>query len=314
MRGYERIATTTDRARPAQRMGVARQLRKAGVPGLLFIGPALILNVFLFLIPLVRVVWISLHDWPVLGDRPFIGLDNYTALRHDTAFWNSLLFTVKYTLLVTPAIFIPALILALLVNERIRGVTVFRAIYFTPYVIAFVTGSLMWKWLYNDVFGLFSYGLMRLGLISESILWLGSPNMAMFSIILSVVWKTAGLNMVLLLGGLQAIPSDLYEAAAMDGASAWQRFTRITLPLLRPTFAIVLTVSVLGSFLAFDQFQIMTAGGPGRATTTIVMQIRKVSFDFFELGAGAAMSIVLLAILVVLSYLQIRILRQVHDF
>ena len=120
--------------------------------------------------------------------------------------------------------------------------------------------------------------------------------------------------MVLLLGGLQAIPSDLYEAAAMDGAGPWQRFTRITLPLLRPTFAIVLTVSVIGSFLAFDQFQIMTAGGPGHATTTVVMEIRKTSFEFFEMGSGAAMSIVLLLILLVLSYLQIRILRRVHDF
>ena len=312
MQGYEGIAA--ERADAAPRVSLSRLLRRAGLPGLLFIGPALVLNVVLFLIPLVRVAWISLHEWPVLGERPFIGLENYTALRHDTEFWNSLLFTVKYTLLVTPAIFIPALVLALLVNERLRGVTIFRAIYFTPYVIAFVTGSLMWKWLYNDVFGLFSYGLITLGVISESVLWFGSPNMAMFSIILSVVWKTAGLNMVLLLGGLQAIPSDLYEAAAMDGASAWQRFARITLPLLRPTFAIVLTLSVLGSFLAFDQFQIMTAGGPGRSTTTIVMQIRKVSFEFFEMGSGAAMSIVLLAILVVLSYLQIRILRQVHEY
>lgn len=303
-----------DRSGADRRVSASRLVRRAGLPGLLFIGPALILNIALFLIPLVRVAWISLHEWPVLGERPFIGLENYTSLRHDTEFWNSLLFTIKYTLLVTPAIFVPALILALLVNERLRGVTVFRAIYFTPYVIAFVTGSLMWKWLYNDVFGLFSYGLIKLRIVSDAVLWLGSPNMAMFSIILSVVWKTAGLNMVLLLGGLQAIPSDLYEAAAMDGASAWQRFTRITLPLLRPTFAIVLTLSVLGSFLAFDQFQIMTAGGPGRSTTTIVMQIRKVSFEFFEMGSGAAMSIVLLAILVVLSYLQIRILRQVHDY
>lgn len=312
MQGTERISV--ERAVPLQRTNVSRMLRKAGIPGLLFIGPALVLNVALFLIPLARVVWISLHEWPVLGERPFIGLENYTALRHDTEFWSSLLFTIKYTLLVTPAIFVPALALALLVNERLRGVTIFRAFYFTPYVIAFVTGSLMWKWLYNDVFGLFSYALIELGIVSDAVLWLGSANMAMFSIILSVVWKTAGLNMVLLLGGLQAIPSDLYEAAAMDGASAWQRFTRITLPLLRPTFAIVLTLSVLGSFLAFDQFQIMTGGGPGHATTTIVMQIRKVSFEFFEMGSGAAMSIVLLAILVVLSYLQIRILRQVHDF
>lgn len=312
MQGLERLP-----ARSAVAGGSTRSSRRpwrSSLLGLLFVGPALLLNVVLFLIPLGSVIWISLHEWPVLGERPFIGLDNYAALLDDEEFWSSLWFTTKYTLLVTPAIFLPAMILALLVNERIRGVTVFRAIYFTPYVIAFVTGSLMWKWLYNDVFGLFNYLLLQLGVIDEPILWLGSPNMALFSIILSVVWKTAGLNMVLILGGLQAIPSDLYEAAAIDGAGAWQRFVRITLPLLRPTFAIALTVSVIGSFLAFDQFQIMTGGGPGHATTTIVMLIRKTSFDFFEMGSGAAMSMVLLLILVVLSYLQIRILRKVHDF
>lgn len=312
MEGFERI--DIENAGISRRMSLSRLLRRAGFPGLLFIAPALLLNIALFLIPLARTLWISLHQWPVLGERPFIGLRNYTELVGDRDFWNSLLFTVKYTLLVTPAIILPAIVLALLVNEQIRGVTIFRAVYFTPFVIAFVTGSLMWKWLYNDVFGLFNYVLLKLGVISAPILWLGSPNMALFSIIISVVWKTAGLNMVLLLGGLQAIPSDLYEAAAMDGAGAWQRFIRITLPLLRPTFAIVLTLSVIGSFLAFDQFQIMTAGGPGHATTTVVMQIWKTSFGFFEMGSGAAMSIVLLAILVVLSYLQIRILRQVNEF
>lgn len=312
MHDLERL--TTGRSAAGRRDRFLRLPRPSGMIGLLFIAPALALNIGLFLIPLVSVVWISLHEWPVLGARPFIGIQNYTDLLDDGDFWDSLRFTTKYTLLVTPAIFIPAMALALLVNERIRGVTLFRAIYFTPYVIAFVTGSLMWKWMYNDVFGLFNYILLELRLIDTPILWLGTPNMAMFSIILSVVWKTAGLNMVLLLGGLQAIPSDLYEAAAIDGANAWQRFLNITLPLLRPTFAVVLTISVIGSFLAFDQFQIMTAGGPGRETTTVVMQIWKTAFGFFELGAGAAMSIVLLAILVVLSYVQIRILRQVHEY
>lgn len=283
------------------------------LPGLLFVAPALLLTFGLFLLPLVRVAWISLHEWPILGEPEFIGLKNYGDLLDATEFRDALLFTTKYTLIVTPAILIPALALALLVNERLRGVTVFRAIYFTPYVIAFVTGSLMWKWLYNDVFGLFNYLLLEIGVIDRPILWLGSPNMALLSIVISVVWKTAGFNMVLLLGGLQAIPSDLYEAAALDGAGAWKRFVHITLPLLRSTLAVVLTVSIIGSFLAFDQFQVMTAGGPGHATTTIVMLIRKTSFEFFDFGAGAAMSIVLLVILMILSYLQINILRQDHE-
>jgi len=217
-------------------------------------------------------------------------------------------------LLVTPAIFIPAMILALLVNERIRGVTLFRAVYFAPYVIAFATTSLMWKWMYNEIFGLVNYLLLTLGLIAQPVVWLGVGQIALFSIIVSVVWKTTGLNMILLLAGLQGIPDELYEAAAIDGATGWQRFARITLPLLRPTVATALVISVIGSYLAFDQFFIMTAGGPGRDTTSVVMWIYRTSFQFFEEGAGAAMSFVLLAILVTLSYLQLRVIRRVTEY
>jgi len=296
----------------AQRRGGHRI--RGGTNGLLFIAPAVLLNVLFFLIPLVFAAWISLHRWPILGERTFIGLKNYTNLLDDRVFWGSILFSTKYVLLVTPAIFVPALLLALVVNERLRGVTLFRAIYFAPYVIAFATTSLMWKWMYNEIFGLFNYLLLQLGLIGAPVIWLGSAKLALFSIILSVVWKTAGLNMILLLGGLQVIPTELYEAAALDGAGGWQRFTRITLPLLRPTFAMALTISVIGSYLAFDQFLLMTAGGPGRDTTPVVMWIYRTSFQFFEQGSGAAMSFVLLAVLVTFSYLQLRIVRRVTEY
>lgn len=282
--------------------------------GLAFIGPAALLNLIFFLVPLLYAGWISLHRWPIVGPKEFLGLRNYTGLLDDRVFWGSVFFTTKYTLLVTPAIFIPALVLALLVNERLRGVTIFRAIYFTPYVIAFATTSLMWKWMYNQVFGLINYILLMFGLISAPVVWLGSANLALGSIIFSVVWKTAGLNMILLLAGLQAVPPELYEAAAIDGAGGWQRFTRITLPLLRPTFALALTISVIGSYLAFDSFYIMTAGGPGYDTTSMVMWIYRTTFQFFEMGRGAAMSFVMLAILVTLSYLQLRVLRRVTEY
>jgi len=300
-----------------QRMVLTRRHarnRVGGATGLLFIAPAVLLNFLFFVVPLVLAAWISLHRWPVLGEHVFIGLKNYTNLLQDGVFWGSLLFSTKYMLLVTPAIFIPAMILALLVNERIRGVTLFRTIYFAPYVIAFATTSLMWKWMYNEIFGLINYLLLSIGLIERPVIWLGSPKLALFSIILSVVWKTAGLNMILLLAGLQAIPTELYEAAAIDGAGSWYRFTRITLPLLRPTVATALVISVIGSYLAFDQFFLMTAGGPGRDTTSVVMWIYRTSFQFFEQGSGSAMSFVLLAILVALSYVQLRVVRRVTEY
>jgi len=308
----QQLAPATRQGKVVARRGARN--RMAGATSLLFVAPAVLLNFLFFIVPLVLAAWISLHRWPVLGEHVFIGLKNYANLLHDEVFWGSLLFSTKYMLLVTPAIFIPATVLALLVNERIRGVTLFRTIYFAPYVIAFATTSLMWKWMYNEIFGLINYLLLSVGLIDRSVIWLGSPKLALFSIIVSVVWKTAGLNMILLLAGLQAIPTELYEAAAIDGAGSWYRFTRITLPLLRPTFATALVISVIGSYLAFDQFFLMTAGGPGRDTTSVVMWIYRTSFQFFEQGSGSAMSFVLLGILVALSYVQLRVVRRVTEY
>jgi multiple sugar transport system permease protein len=285
-----------------------------GAVGLLFIAPAGLMTIAFFLVPLAMALWISLHSWPVLGAKTFVGLRNYASLTGDPVFWQAFLFTVKYTLLVTPLIFVPALLLALLVNERLRGVSIFRTAYFIPYVISMATAALMWKWIYNEVFGLLNYLLLTLGLIGAPIIWLGDATTALLSIVIAIVWKVAGLNMVLLLAGLQVIPTDLYEAAAVDGASAWQRFVRITLPLLRPTFAMALTISVIGSFLAFDQFFVMTGGGPGHDTTPIVMWIYRTSFQFFQMGTGAAMSFVLMAILLTLSYLQMRVLHRATEY
>ncbi len=300
----------------AARRPVARRRPpwQGSVTGLLFVAPAALVNGLFFLVPLVFALWISLHTWPVLGERPFVGLKNYLDLIEDGTFWGALWFTIRYTLIVTPSIFLPALGLALLVNERLRGVSVFRTAYFVPYVIAFATTSLMWKWIYNEVFGLLNYVLLTLGLIDQPVSWLGVSSTALISIVVAVAWKTVGLNMILLLAGIQAIPGDLYEAAAIDGAGAWQRFLRITLPLLRPTMAMALTVSVIGSFLAFDQFYIMTGGGPGYDTTPIVMWIYRTSFQFFQMGSGAAMSFVLLAVLALLSYTQTRVLRNVTEY
>ncbi len=278
--------------------------------GLWFVLPAVAFTVVFFLIPLVMTVFMSLHNWPLLGDHNFIGLDNYSALLQDRQFWNSLWFTTRYTLLITPVIFIIAFGLALLVNLPLTGIGIFRTIYFLPVVIGLGTSSLLWVWLLHDRVGAVDAILVGLGLIDRPILWLSDPNYAMMAIIISVVWKTVGFTMILLLTGMQAIPSELYEAAKVDGANYWGRMRYIMLPLMRRTFALALILSVIGSYLGFDQFFIMTAGGPQNSTISVVYWIYKNSFTNFKLGYGASMSIILLIVLVILSVIQLRLLRD----
>jgi multiple sugar transport system permease protein len=282
--------------------------RRRVSPGFLYILPSLLFVVVFFLIPLAMVVWMSLHDWPLLGEPTFSGVDNYASLLADSTFWDSLWFTTKYTILVTPAIFICAYILAQLVNSKMRWVGLFRTIYFLPVVIGLGTSSLLWVWLFNDQVGLFNFILSHLGMIKEPVLT--TPSTSLAGVIVMVVWKTVGFTMVLLLVGMQAIPTELYEAAKIDGATWWPIQFFITLPLLRRTIALALIISVVGSFLAFDQFFIMTGGGPNNSTITVVYWIYRASFTYFKLGYGSALSLLLMVILTAISVLQLLVLRE----
>ena len=280
------------------------------IKGWLFILPALLLEGIFFGYPLVQAIWMSLHNWPVLGNPTFIGAQNYTNILTDNHFWNALGFTILYTLTVTPPIFIAAFGLALLVNQPLRGIVFFRSIFFLPVVISMVSASLIWLWIYHDLYGLFNYILLNLGLIEKPVVWMGQLQTSLPAINNMITWKTAGFTMVILLAAMQSIPDELYESAALDGASAWRRVRHITLPLLRPSFALALVISVAGSILAFDQFSIMTRGGPANATRTIMMYVYDTSFQYFRLGSGAAMAIVLMLLLITLSVFQLRILQR----
>ena len=256
----------------------------------------------------------SFYDWPLIGQKAFHGLGNYVDLIQDDQFWKSLWFTTLYTLMVTPPIFILAFALALLVNQTLRGIGFFRTAYFLPVVIGLGTSSLLWVWLLNDRVGIFNAILLSSGLIDTAIVWLGKFNLALGSIVISVVWKTVGFTMILLLTGMQAIPDELYQAAMVDGAGYWDRLRHIMIPLLRRTFALALVLSVIGSYLAFDQFYIMTRGGPRNQTITVVYWIVNNSFTYFKMGYGAALSIILMGILLALSGLQLYVLRGETDY
>lgn len=305
------VVTSTSSATKVEQVGSAVGRR---FTGLFFVLPAALFTFIFFVIPLGMTLFMSLHDWPLLEEHTFIGLGNYNKLLSDQQFWDSLSFTTRYTLLVTPPIFILAFILALLVNLPLKAIGFFRTAYFLPVVIGLGTSSLLWVWLLNDRIGLVNSVLFSFGFTDRPIVWLADKSYVMPAIILSVVWKTVGFTMMLLLTGMQAVPDELYEAAMVDGAGLWGRIRYIMLPLLRRTFALALVLSVIGSYLGFDQFYIMTRGGPQNSTISVVYWIYTNSFTYFELGYGAALSVVLLIILIILSVIQLRLLRDETTF
>ncbi|MFG1942473.1 carbohydrate ABC transporter permease [Nonomuraea sp. NPDC048826] len=277
--------------------------------GWLYAAPTAVIVAVLFIAPLALVLWMSLHRWPLLGPATFNAPGNYTKIADNPLFVDAVFFTLKYTAIITVLLSAFALALALLVQERRPGVGFFRTAFFLPGAVGFAATSLLFYGMLNADFGPIDPILRSVGLIDEPVKWTGTPDMALFSTIVLVLWRFAGFNMLILLTGLQAIPTEVYEAARSDGANRWQIFTKITLPLLRPTVALMLILSVTGSLLAFDQFFIFTNGGPDNSTVSMVMVIYRDAFFRFDLGGAAAMSVVLLVALVGLNVLMMRRLR-----
>ena len=298
-------------ARPARR-GMRAGRRRALV-GLAITSPAIVLIVALFVVPLVMTFWISLHSWPLLGRHRFIGLDNYRRALADPGFHAALKFTVLYTVVITPVLFLLGLGLAFLVRRRVRPARVFQSIYFMPVCIGLASGSFLWLYLGQAGIGPLFDVLRRVGVVRADGNIFASTWGALLMVTGMVTWKVVGLQMLLLLAGLQSIPDEVVEAARIDGASRWKGFWHITVPLLRPTLALVLVFSVAGSLLAFDQFFIMTNGGPSNSTITAVYAIYRTSFISFKLGYGAALSVFLMVILAVVSAVQMLLLRNTDN-
>jgi multiple sugar transport system permease protein len=252
----------------------------------------------------------SLHDWPLFGPTHYIGLQNYRRIASDPSSRDALLFTVKYTVVVTVAIFGVASVLTYLVQRSMRGAALIRTALFVPVVIGFAASSLLWSWLYNTEVGAIPALLNWMGLTDGPIDVMAGSTSALIAVVVMVTWKTAGFTMVLLLVGLQSIPQELLDAANVDGSRRWQTLRHVTLPLMRRTIALALILSVTGSFLAFDQFYIMTHGGPNNSTITIVYQIVRNAFVLFRLGYAGALALMLLAVLIVLNAIQFLLFRE----
>ncbi|MFQ6171192.1 carbohydrate ABC transporter permease [Oryzobacter sp. R7] len=281
---------------------------------LLFLGPYLLLFGTFVLAPIVYGLWISLHQWDfLLPGKPFVGLQNYVELftggsTTSEPFWSSMRATGIFTLISVPLLMVLPLALAVALNKKFRGRNAVRAIFFAPFVLGVAVIGLLWRYLLDPNVGVVNHYLDGLGL--DRIPFTTATPWVWVALVLPTIWWTAGYNMVIFLAGLQDISTDLYEAAELDGANAWQRFRHVTLPGLRPVTIFVLTITILASANLFGQSYLITQGQPGRETRSAIMQIGEEGLRRFNMGSASAMSTVLTLVLLLVSLAILSLLRE----
>ena len=281
----------------------------------LWVLPAVALYSLFTLVPLISGLYLATLRWDGIADPEFVGLDNFRRMTRDTklvdAFQHNLIYAAGT---VTGKVLI-SLGLALLLHRSMHGRSIYRTALFLPVVMSFVVVGILWTWLYNNDFGLVNELLrsIRLGGIATD--WLGDTRFALWALIVVDIWKWYGFHMVIFLAGLQTIPADLYEAASLDGASAWNKLIRITLPLLRPVMLVNVTLSLLGALNVFDIPFVMTEGGPANSTNVLALHTYIQAFQFNRLGYGSAMSYAIFLFISVIALIQLRIMsRDTADY
>lgn len=286
-----------------------REMRKQWT-AYLFLSPWFIIFGVFTLFSLSFSFYLSFHEWNILEpDKPFVGLNNFIRLFKDDRFYQALWNTILFTGFGVPLGLLSGLLIALLLNTKVKMQGLFRTLYYIPVITPLVVSSVIWKWLYQGDYGLLNYYLLELGIIREKLLWLADPSLAMPALIIMGVWMGTGGTMVLYLAGLQGIPGELYDAAEVDGANGFQRLIHITFPLLAPTTFYLLVTSVIGSFQAFAHIYIMTGGGPLRRTTVIGYYLYEKGFRHFEMGYASAMAYVLFAIIFIFTIIQMKYMK-----
>lgn len=284
--------------------------RSYDLEGYLFLAPDLGGTLIFAIIPVIASLVLSFFAWDILTTPRFRGLENYRQLLlHDPIFLQVLGNTTYYVLGTVPARTVLALLLAIALNQQLRGVSLFRAAYFLPTITSGVAAALVWRWIFNSDFGLLNSFLYLIG-VADPPQWLNSPIWAMPALIVVAIWQGLGFQMLVFLAGLQAIPRHLYEAASIDGANWWGRFWYVTVPLISPTTFFVLIISIIGSYQVFDQAFILNEGGPGYATTTLVYYVYNYAFQFFKMGYAAAIAWILFVIIFILTVVQFRLQRR----
>lgn len=297
-------APTPSSAPAARRPGRSRATRIRYVLTVLaFLLPSAIPLALFVLGPMVAAAWISLHEWNLIAPMRFIGLDNFAQLLAKPATGAVFLHTVYYIVGYLPIVYIGGLLLALALNQALKGRTLWRGIYFLPVVTSWIVVAIVWRWLLNPSTGVVNAVLGFFGIDGPG--WWTDPAWAMPSIILASAWKDLGFVMVILLAGLQSIDLDLYDAAKVDGAGPWRRLRSVTLPMLSPSTFFVVVISLINGFQVFDQVYAMTGGGPGGASQVVVQQIYDLTFRYGAAGEASALSWMLFAVILAVTVVQV---------
>lgn len=284
------------------------RFQKAVAP-YVFISPGVVFYLMVTIIPMVWGFWISFHKWSIIWPaHPWVGLKNYAALISDSLFWTSLRNTAVYTAGVVPVEVVIALMVALLLNTKLKGRSFYRLLYYLPVVTPLSISAVIWQWIYHPHYGLLNWIMRVLHLPTRD--WLLELGTAMLAVIIVAIWAGVGYRMVIFLAALQGIPQTYYEAAMIDGAGRFQLFRYITLPLLKPATLFVLVTSVISSFQVFSIINVLTQGGPLDSTHVVVYYIYKRAFGDLQFGVAAAMSFVLFAIILVVTAIQWKLIGR----
>ena len=274
----------------------------------IFIAPNVVVFAVFMFVPILLAFYISLNEWTLIGTPTFVGLGNYLDMLEDSEFLRAFYNTGVYTLGTVPTSIALGLVVALGLNRKLPGRTLLRSIFFVPVIISLVAVALIASWIFNDNYGIINAALSAVGI--GDVPWLSSARWAMISLIIATLWIRLGFNMVIYLAALQSIPTELYDAARVDGASGWRRFRHITWPLLGPTTFLLVIINIIYSLHVFDLIYVMTGGGPGFSTTVLVQYIYQMAFTEGQMGYASAIGVVLYLLLLIFTVFQWRVTRQ----
>lgn len=277
----------------------------------LFLLPAIILLGFTVFFPAIQAFALSFTSYDIIQSPQWIGLENFQRLWRDETFWQTTKNTLLYLLGVVPVLVIAPLGLAIIVNQKLKGINWFRTAFYTPVVISMVVAGIAWKALYTQN-GLLNQFLKQIG-FNEGVRWLTDPKLALWSVMLVTIWKGLGYYMVIYLAGLQSISPELYEAAAIDGSDSWQKHLDITLPLMRPYLFLVAIISAISATKVFEEIYIMTQGGPRNSSKTIVYYLYEKAFQDLDISYGCTMGLILFLGILGLSIINARITAKNND-
>jgi len=279
---------------------------------IIYISPAFIYMFFAWIIPFIYSLELSLHRWNLASltiEKKFIGFSNYAEIIGNPEFWNAVRRTITYVCWAIGLEFLLGLVIALLISRESRLMSVIRRLILIPFMIAPAVVGLMWMWIYNPEWGVLNYFVRTLGIHKVGYSWLGDTSVAMFSIVVVDIWQWTPFVILLFLAGIASLPRDPYDAARVDGASRWQIIKFITLPMLKPVMMIVLLIRTMTIFKFFDTIFILTHGGPASVTEVLGFHLYRVSFMYFKMGYAAALSYVMLIIVIAVCLLLIKLLK-----